>query len=320
MAAIPLAGRRVLLTGATGFIGGHVLRRLVGAGAEVHAVSRTPPPAQADARQWWATDLSEAVAVDQLVAAVRPEVLVHLASSVTGARDLAAVRSTFASNLAATVNLLVACAEAGCARAVLAGSLEETLDDPATAPPSPYAAAKSAAATYARLFNALFGLSAVTLRVGMTYGPGQRDLDKLVPYVIRSLARGEAPRLSSGGRAVDWIYVEDVADAFVAAAATDAAGGMALDVGTGEARTLREIVERLVALMGAPAEPIFGALADRAMDGDWRADPEPTARILGWRATTSLDRGLGQSIDWYAPAVGDEDEGQDVRGSEALVD
>jgi nucleoside-diphosphate-sugar epimerase len=320
MTAIPLAGRRVLLTGATGFIGGHVLRRLAAAGADVHAVCLTPPVARAEATQWWAADLAEAAAADQLVATVHPDVLVHLASAVTGARDLAAVRSTFASNLAATVNLLVACAEAGCPRAVLAGSLEETLVDPAGAPPSPYAAAKSAAGTYARLFHALFGLSVVTLRVGMTYGPGQRDLDKLVPYVIRSLARGEAPRLSSGGRAVDWIYVEDVADAFVAAAATDAGSGMALDVGTGEARSLREIVERLVALMGSPVTPVFGALPDRAMDGDWRADPEPTARILGWRASTSLDGGLGRSIDWYAAALGDEDEGHDVRGSEALVD
>ncbi len=85
-------------------------------------------------------------------------------------------------------------------------------------PGSPYAAAKTAVASYGRMFHALYGLPIVHLRVFMVYGPGPQDITKLVPYVTGCLLRGEPPRLSSGTREIDWIYIDDVVEAFVAAA------------------------------------------------------------------------------------------------------
>ena len=132
-------------------------------------------------------------------------------------RDLTAVVPTFTANLTATINLLTALAEAPTPRLTMAGSLEEP-DNLGQPPSSPYAASKAAAYSYSQMFESLYGISVVVPRVFLVYGPGQDDPKKLIPHVVSSLMRGEAPKLSSGTRPVDWVYVNDVAEGLAAAA------------------------------------------------------------------------------------------------------
>src|SRR5262249_11002191 len=154
----------------------------------------------------------------------------HLASHVSGSRNLTAVLPTLQANLISTVNLMTAAVEADCPRIVLAGSLEESHGSDAV-PSSPYAAAKSSASSYARMFHSLYGLQTITLRIAMVYGPDQPDESKLIPYVIRSLLGGNAPRLSSGRREVDWVYIEDVVDAMIASAGHFDQGCLNVEIG-----------------------------------------------------------------------------------------
>ncbi|MDX6504307.1 MAG: hypothetical protein QOE29_1432 [Gaiellaceae bacterium] len=299
-----LAGRRVLLTGASGFIGSHVLRRLEDAGAEVHAVSRRPGPGGAGVR-WWQVDLADWEETRALVEATRPEVILHLAGHPEGARALELVLPTFRSNLQSTVNLLSAAAETGAGRVVLTGSLEEPEAGAVEAvPSSPYAVSKWAAGAYGRLFEALFALPVVCLRVFMVYGPGTQDVRKVVPYSALALLRGEAPRLSSGRREVDWIYVEDVADAFLAAAVADGLSGATLDVGSGVLTSIRDVVTALQGLAGTGVEPAFGALPDRPLEQVRRADVPRTTECLGWRPAVELDEGLRRTVDWFRAELG----------------
>jgi UDP-glucose 4-epimerase len=294
----------VLVTGASGFIGSHLVDRLTQAGLEVHGVSRRAIPHAGGAVRWWQADLADAEAVREVVQGVAPAVIYHLASHVAGARDVGLVMPTFASNLQSTVNLLAAAVEAGGARVILTGSMEEPVPGGLDAVPcSPYAAAKYAATGYARMFHALYGLPVVTLRVFMVYGPGQQDVRKLVPYVVLSLLRGEAPRLMSGERQVDWVFVNDVVDALVAAGAPSEAAGRTLDVGSGQVARVREIVERLVELIDPKIVPQFGAVPDRALEQVRVADVGPTEAVLGWKPATALDEGLRRTIDWYASHV-----------------
>jgi UDP-glucose 4-epimerase len=169
---------------------------------------------------------------------------------------------------------------------------------------SPYAAAKLGALTYARMFHALYELSVVHLRIFMVYGPGQRDLHKLVPYVTASLLRGEVPELTSGERAVDWIYVDDVVDAFLAGAVTPGAEVSSLDIGSGELVPGREVVARLVRLVGGSTKPIFGAVPDRKLERVRVADPAIAAAAIGWRPRTSLDEGLERTVEYYRAQLG----------------
>ena len=295
-----LADRRVLVTGATGFIGTRLCARAVQEGAIVHGLSRRPPAAGGGEVHWERGDLTDTAATRDLVERVRPDVVIHLASEVSGSRDLGMVLPMLRANLLAAVNLMVACAEIGCDRVVLAGSMEEPdLGDEAAVAQSPYAAAKWGALTYARHLHALHALPVVHLCVFMVYGPGQLDLHKLVPYVTVSLLRGRSPALTSGARAVDWIHVDDVVAAFLRAAVVPGVAGRSLDVGSGELVTARDLVLRLSAFAGGPAEPAFGAIPDRALERTRRAETAPARQALGWRAEVPLEAGLEQTVAFY---------------------
>jgi len=291
--------QRVLVTGAAGFIGSALCRALIRSGYEVHGTSRIP---REDARvYWWQVDLSDADAVTETLVKIRPSIVFHLASHVSGDRALSAVLPTARDNLLSTVNLLNAACLADMPRVVIAGSMEE-LDpaDSSSSPASPYAAAKTASRVYARLFYGLYGLPVVHLRIFMVYGPGQLDTTKLIPYVTTALLRGERPRLTSGTREIDWIYVDDVVAAFIAAAHSPGADGKVLDVGSGRLITIRSLVEDLTHLIGAPVGPLFGALSDRPLEVRRVADLARTETLLGWRPQTSLETGLRRTIQWFA--------------------
>lgn len=293
-------GRTVLITGASGFIGAALSRRLRDLGATVHGVSRQPRRDGDGCDYWWRSDLAEIDDARRLLTAARPALVFHLASRVTGRRDVALVPLMLRDNLVSAVNLLVAATETGCGRVLLAGSMEEP--DPASGnavPGSPYGAAKFAASSYARMFHALYRTPVVLLRLHMVYGPGQTDEHKLVPYVIRALLAGRAPELSSGRRQVDWVYVDDVVEGCLAAAAAPGVEGETLDLGSGSPATVREVVVRLVAETGAKVAPRFGALPDRPLEPERVADVARTRARIGWAPRVGLAEGLARTVAWY---------------------
>jgi len=293
-------GVRALVTGATGFIGSHLVSRLTGLGAVVHAVSRQVHAD--DAATWHVADLCDADQVGAVIRAAAPAVVFHLASEVTGGREVRLVRPTLESNLDSAVNLLTAVADAvPNGRLVLAGSVEEPRpEDGDVVACSPYAVAKWAVSGYARMFHQLWDVPVTTLRIGMVYGPGQQDLRKLIPYVTTALLRGESPELTSGTRLVDWIYVDDVVDAFLAAASSAAAPGRVFDIASGSQLSIRDTIELLAKIIGAQQQPRFGAIADRPLDRAQVADIGLAGELLDWRPRTDLETGLRRTADWYS--------------------
>ena len=289
-----------LVTGATGFIGRHLLARLEGAGARVHASTRSEVTVATTATTWHRLDLGDAHAVDALVASLRPDVVFHLASLVKGSRDRALVLPALEANLASTVRLLDAAAAHGCRRFVQIGSLEEPpIDAPAVTPASPYAAAKTAATAYSRMYAELYSVPVVIARVFMVYGPGPQDYEKLVPYVTRALLAGSTPNLSSGAREVDWIFVEDVVEGLMRLATAEGVIGRVIDLGTGELATVADVVRKLYRLAGRDDEPPFGSLGDRTREQVRRADVNATEASLGWRPSVDLDAGLRSTYEWF---------------------
>lgn len=292
------SGQTVLVTGARGFIGSHLCRTLTEAGATVYALARGPRPAEAGPGQWLQGDLADLGSVRRLYASARPDTVFHLAGYVTGARELQHVLPAFSGNLLTTVNLLTVATDLGARRIVLAGSMEEPAEE-GDPPSSPYAAAKWAAGGYARMFFALYQTPVVVARLFMTYGPGQEDRRKLIPYVTTTLLEGEAPRLSSGRREVDWIYVSDVVEGLLAVAAVPHLEGAAVDLGSGALVPIRTVVRKLVALVGAPVEPLFGALPERPLERVRAAERAATEARLGWKPVVDLDEGLRRTVEWY---------------------
>jgi UDP-glucose 4-epimerase len=267
----------------------------------VDAVSREPQQLSAPNLRWWQADLAVPGETERVVQAASPEVIFHLAGLVTGKRDLELVMPAFHANLESTVRLLMAATAASparggrCRRIVLAGSMEEPVASSVDPAGSPYAAAKGAATLYARFFHSLYGTPVVSARIFMVYGPGQKDRHKVVPYSILSALRKEAPRLSSGARPVDWIFIDDVVAGLLALGEAPEIEGETFDLGSGELVTVRQVVEKICHALDAPV-PEIGVLADRPLEPVRRANTAKSISRLGWRPRVSLEEGLHRTI------------------------
>lgn len=293
-----LSQSKVLVTGATGFLGSHLCRELVNRGSDVHALCRPYARATLKSVRLRECDLGDYAQVKNVLLAVNPDYLFHLAGFTSGSRELDAVLPSFQANLVSTLNLLTAAAEIGCKRIVLAGSLEEPhVSD--EVPSSPYAASKCAAAAYARMFWHLYRTPVTVARIFMVYGPEQRDVKKLVPYTILSLLNGVNPQLSTGTRQVDWIYVDDAVSGLISLGQASGVEGEAVDIGTGVLTSVREVVEDISTIIDSKVRPAFGALVDRKDEQIRCAEIERTQSLIGWKYTVALEDGLQRTIEYY---------------------
>lgn len=294
-------GKKILITGGSGFIGSHLCSRLVACGAKVHAISRTRRRQVDEYPYWWQANCSDVSAVRQVFKSVQPEIVFHLAGHVDGAREVGQVLPTFYNNLACTVHLLTVASEIGCDRIVLASSSEEPRNSEGlTFASSPYAAAKWASNMYGNMFHQLFRLPIVMPRIFMTYGPDQKDARKLVPFVVQCLLRGEAPALTSGRRQADWIFVEDVVEGLLRAAVSPDVIGATFDLGSGSLSSVRTVVDQIVEILSTGVKPVFGTLPERPFEQERAADISFMSKKLGYQPRTSLKQGLEMTVDWYS--------------------
>jgi UDP-glucose 4-epimerase len=307
-----LTGQNILITGASGFLGKHLRRRLESLDVELHLVSRREQSSSRPNTCWWQGDCADNHFVQNVVKQVRPAVIFHLAGNATGQRELKFVLPTYHDNLTATINVLTAATENGVSRIVLAGSLEEPSAEEEVIPSSPYAAAKWGCSTYARMFHALYGTPVVIPRIFMTYGPLVENRKKLVPYVIQSFLHDEAPMLSNGDRFIDWIYVEDVIDGLVRMAAIQGIEGETFDLGSGVLISIRDLVARIARLTQASVAPVFGALPQRQMEQERVADVAKTSARLAWEPRVGLEEGLSQTIEWMKNSLASDVPDQEV--------
>jgi UDP-glucose 4-epimerase len=290
------AGKRVLVTGAAGFLGTHLCRRLADCGAAVFAASRVQTPELGNRVHWLQADLSDPAAAHEVHAEAAPEIVYQLCGHADASRERELVYPTLTSDVLTSVHLLMAAAERPVHRFIMTASLEEP--ESGGVPTSPYAAAKLASTSYGRMFQLLYQVPVVLIRPYMTYGPGQSER-KIIPYLVRTLLDGRSPQLGDGDRLVDWIYVEDVVDGFLAAAMADGVEGMTFDLGSGTLISIRDMARTATRLTGASTEPRFGTAALRAHERMRVAVLDTTKNRLQWTPTTSLDQGLQKVVDFY---------------------
>ncbi len=292
-----LSGKRVLVSGASGFIGRVLCSKLLEIGAQVTGLSRQDQ--KSASIDWKKCDVTDEYAVRDAIFQSKPEVVYHLASEVTGSRDKHCVSRLFHANLASTIYMMTAASDAGVLRFVQAGSQEEpdnALGD--IVPSSPYAAAKWASSAYARMFHNLYGLGIVHLRVFMVYGPGQTDLNKLIPYCILESLAGRAPKIGTGARMVDWVYVDDVVRGMLLAGIVPNIEGKSFELGTGKLTSVRETVELAVELANPEVTPEF-SIDSRKMESEYFAQWELSNQLLNWKPRVALQEGLRNTVQWY---------------------
>lgn len=293
------SGRTVLVTGATGFIGWHLCNELRSLGAEVIALSRTASANSVPGGcKPLALDLNEAEALNATIASSRPEIVFHLASLVDARQQVDLVMPMLQANLLGSVHLAQACLDAGVPHLVVAGSSEEPDEERDPAPLSPYAAAKAAATLYFRMFHRAYGLPVMILRPTLTYGPRQAAT-KLIPQALAMLQQGQAPKLATGDRVCDFVFVTDVVRGFCCAGTVKSQFGETFDLGSGVGTTIRAAIEQLAAIAGTPVSADFAPAGDRVSRDGRIANLERTTKALGWEPRWSLREGLSATLESF---------------------
>jgi nucleoside-diphosphate-sugar epimerase len=302
--------KRVVLTGASGFIGANLTRRLIDDGHEVHLLLRP-------VEERWRIDallndvqvhevaLQQRDRLQEIVTEIDPQWVFHLATygAYSSQRDVQTIVST---NYNGTVNLVEACLETGFETFVSAGSSSEygykdhaPVESELTEPNSHYAATKAAAALYCRFIAQSRQRQLSTLRLYSVFGPWE-DPTRLLPRLLVCGLRGDLPPLVSATVARDYVYIDDAVEAFILAAKTPTEDpGAVFNVGTGVQTTLGELVEVARQQFQITREPEWGSMPDRQWDTDvWVSDPNEIRASLGWKPAFDLSDGLHAFANW----------------------
>ncbi|MCW5697407.1 MAG: SDR family NAD(P)-dependent oxidoreductase [Bauldia sp.] len=312
----PLRGKRVLVTGAAGFIGSHLVEALVESGASVTALIRYN---STGSRGWLGgSPVEREVAFVQgdigdfhcVRAAMKgQEIVFHLAALIGIPYSYVAPHQYVRVNVEGTVNVVQAAREESVARVVQTSTsevygtaLRTPIDeDHPKQPQSPYSASKIASDNLAESYFRSFGTPVVIVRPFNTFGPRQ-STRAVIPTIITQCLAGGPIRLGSVTPTRDMNYVGDTVDGFLRAAAADGVVGEEINLGSGEERSIGEIAEMIAGIIGVPARIEAEDTRMRPAQSEvFRliADASKAQRLLGWRPALGFEEGLRRTVDWF---------------------
>lgn len=301
---------RVLVTGAAGFVGAVLARRLARDGHEIHALVRPGSDLwrlEGVEAQIHSVDLAEEPAVGGVVAHIRPEWIFHLAAH--GAYPWQSdFRAMVRTNVLGTIHLVESCVRFGFDALVNTGSSSEygftdhaPSEDEEPRPSSDYAVTKLTATLYCRAAAARSGLSIPTLRLYSVYGPFEEPSRFVPQLAVRGLGK-KLPPLVSPDVARDFVFVDDVVQAYLAAASRRGPEpGSVYNVGTGRQTSIREAVEVARRALSFDSIPEWGTMPNRAWDTSvWVANPKKIERELGWKPQRTFEEGFSRFVRWLS--------------------
>ena len=311
--------RPTLVTGATGLVGGWLVRRLLDMEAQVISLVRDWVPqselvrgALIEQTTVVRGDVSDQALLERTLGEYEVDSVIHLAAqTIVGIANRNPV-STFETNIGGTWTLLEACRRSPTVRQIAIASSDKAYgahdrlpygEDAPLQGRHPYDVSKSCADLIAQAYAVTFGLPVVITRCGNFYGGGDLNWNRVVPGTIRSVLRGQRPVIRSDGKYVrDYFYVEDGAASYtllVERLAEDASlKGQSFNFSNETPTTVLELVRKILQAMGSRLEPEIRNEAPNEIREQYLS-ADKARRVLNWKPMFSLEAGLERTIDWY---------------------
>ncbi len=303
--------KRLLITGSSGFVGANLTRKLLKEGYEVHSILRET------SNKWriedivgeinvHKADISSGKSVLCIVKNVKPQIICHLAvyGGYSSQQDK---QKMISSNVIGTTNLLQAAKKTRLECFINTGSSSEygIKDKPmqetdCLEPVDFYGVSKAFSTMLCASMWQAERTPAVTLRLFSAYGYFEEP-NRLIPYVVERCLKEEPIELASPSSVRDFVFVEDVVEAYLLAIKEEGALGQTINIGTGEQHSVGDVVNTVIRLCKAKAKPVWNSRpTTKAIEPKaWVADITKAKRILGWEPKHGLDEGLEKTIEWH---------------------
>ena len=305
-----LKDKKILITGSTGFIGANLVKKSLKEGAKVYIFTRTT------SNKWrisnnlqdvneYCVDLLEYEKLEATILDIKPEIIFHTA--VYGGYPIQGdVNKIIQTDIIATVNLVNVCSKNDFGILVNTGSSSEyglkfksMREIDLLEPNNIYGVSKASATLFCQAKAKSEKLPIVTLRLFSPYGYYEEPT-RLIPSVIMACLAGKNPKLSSPESVRDFVFIEDVIDAYMKVIEISDIGGEIFNIGFGKQHSVGEVVNKIVELTGNNVQPEWGTVPKRTNEPNvWQADITKAKDVLKWKPKYNLEEGLAKVVKWF---------------------
>ena len=298
--------KRILITGGSGFIGKHLRKKLSDYGAIISIIDKNP--AHVKSANVIQCDICDYENLKSAIQDISPEIVFHLAAYIDRTSEFNVIRKMIDVNLIGTLNLLESLKDfSSCQSIVIAGTSEEYgnnqapfKEDCREDPVSPYSFSKVCVSYLSKMLFNVYKFPIVVLRPTLAYGPGQEET-MFIPALIKTLLRNESFMMTPGEQTRDFIYIDDLVDAYVKAGISDGYFGEIFNIGSGKPYKLKDMAYRIASLLNKESLLEVGAKDYRKAEiMSYYADISKAKSCLNWMPQIDIDEGLKRTVKSYS--------------------
>jgi UDP-glucose 4-epimerase len=300
--------KRVLVTGGSGFVGNKLSASLASRGAHVHNLDRDRTRFQETTDvDFYQIDLANKQDVFQVISSIEPEIVFHLAANISRSAEFDTLYNMVDTNLVATMNLFSSLRQVNSLQSVIvAGTAEEYginrvpfRENLRENPISPYSFSKVCQSHLCHLAHNLYGIPAAVLRASLAYGPGQAEV-MFIPSLIKSLLRGEQFLMTAGEQFRDFLYIDDLIEAYLLAGSSDSIAGEIFNIGLGKSYKIKDVAMKIGRMLGREHLLVIGEVEYRKFEVmEYQIDFSKAREILHWTPKVDIEQGLRLTIEGF---------------------
>ena len=298
--------KRILITGGSGFIGKHLRKKLSDYGAITSIIDKNPQ--YTNSINTIKCDICDYKNLEKVIRDISPEIVFHLAANINRTSEFDIIRNMISVNLIGTLNLLEALKNiSSCRSIIVAGTSEEYGNNQVPFkeyykedPISPYSFSKVSVSYLCKMLFNIYKLPIIILRPTLAYGPGQKET-MFIPTLIKALLRNERFIMTPGEQTRDFVFIDDLVNAYVRAGVSEGHFGEIFNIGSGKAYKIKDIAYKIASFLDKRDFLEIGARDYRKSEiMSYFVDISKAKNCLNWAPKIEIDEGLKKTIEWYS--------------------